>query len=113
MLFAVGVDQKPQLLDVNAVLLVALWLDAVLKRLQELLPCHHHLSEIVQRVPAGDRPCLRHRRSGCDRALGMADYGHAMSNLRRARATASLNACAQSGAQTSMLRALWTSQLAV
>ncbi len=45
MLFAVGVDQEPQLLDVNAVLLVALWLDAVLERPQELLPCHHHLSQ--------------------------------------------------------------------
>jgi len=33
MLFAVSVDQEPQLLDVNAVLLVALWLDAVLERL--------------------------------------------------------------------------------
>src|SRR5713101_1219343 len=43
-LFAVGVDQEPQLLDVNAVLLIALWLDAVLKRPQEFLPCHHHLS---------------------------------------------------------------------
>src|SRR5712691_3925534 len=44
MLCAVGVDQEPQLLDVNAVLLVALWLHAVLERLQEFLPCHDHLS---------------------------------------------------------------------
>ncbi|SRR6266849_1578184 len=47
------------------------------------------------------------------RECGTSYRGHAMSNLRRALATASLNACAQSGAQSSTLRALCTSQLAL
>src|SRR5713101_6610449 len=60
-LFAVGVDQEPQLLHVNAVLLVALWLDAVLERLQEFLPCHHHLS--ATRGVLGDLNGADHRRN--------------------------------------------------
>src|SRR6266568_4206766 len=40
-------------------------------------------------------------------------YGHAISNLRRARSTASLSAWAQSGAQLSALCVSRTSQLAL
>jgi len=40
-------------------------------------------------------------------------HGHSTSNLRRARATASLNAWAQSGGQVSALRTLSTSQLTI
>ena|SRR6266700_2434128 len=61
---------------------------------------------LVTRVPVSSR-------NGGVSLGRSAPYPQAMSNFRRARATASLNACAQSGFQSSTLVALCTSQLAL